>query len=121
MDLKDDVWKKINVIGNKFMKGNKAMAANKEEAEYGDLMQQKKLRVHAREADERTTKVEVSHAHLMGEYNSLLNQNMYFTEIASDMITLQELNTALLSGDEKDKASITLMGRIDKENLQNRQ
>ena len=50
----------------------------------------------------------------MGEYDNLLTQNLYFAKIANDIIKLQEINAALLSADEKDKQSITLMGRMDK-------
>ena len=44
------------------MSGNKAMAMNKEEAEYGDLNIMKKMRVSQREADERFTQVEGNHS-----------------------------------------------------------
>ena len=47
----------------------------------------------------------------MGDYDQLLNQNYYFNKIASDVITLQEIMTALLSADEKDKKDISLIGR----------
>ena len=45
-DLIDHVKKKTDLIGSKFMQGNKNMAANKEEAEYGDLNIMKKMRVN---------------------------------------------------------------------------
>ena len=110
-DMIDHVKRKTDLIGQKFMKGNKDMAANKEEAEYGDLNIMKKMRVSQREADDRFTKVEDNHQVLMGDYDQLLNQNYYFTKIASDVITLQEIMTALLSADEKDKKDISLIGR----------
>ena len=40
-----------------------------------------------------------------------LDQNFYFTKIASDVIILQEIMTALLAADEKDKKDISLIGR----------
>ena len=110
-DLIDHVKKKTDLIGTKFMSGNKAMAVNKEEAEYGDLNIMKKMRVSQREADERFTQVEDNHSVLMGDYDQLLNQNFYFTKIASDVIILQEIMTALLAADEKDKKDISLIGR----------
>ena len=87
-DLIDHVKKKTDVIGQKFMSGNKAMAQNKEEAEYGDLNIMKKMRVSQREADDRFNNVENNHQVLMGEYDQLLNQNFYFTKIATDVICL---------------------------------
>ena len=76
------------MIGSKFQKGNKLMAQHKEEAQYGDLVQARKLRVHQREANARTSAVEKQHSVLMSEYDQLLTQNMYFTKIANDVITL---------------------------------
>ena len=110
-DMIDHVKRKTDLIGQKFMKGNKDMASNKEEAEYGDLNIMKKMRVTQREADDRFCKVEDNHQVLMGDYDQLLNQNYYFNKIASDVITLQEIMTALLSADEKDKKDISLIGR----------
>ena len=53
LDLRDELYKKLNVVGSKFMKSTKVASANKEAAEYGDIMQQRKLRTHARESAER--------------------------------------------------------------------
>ena len=68
-DMIDHVKKKTDLIGTKFMQGNKHMAANKEEAEYGDLNIMKKMRVNQREADDRMTKVEDHHTVLMSDYD----------------------------------------------------
>ena len=57
------------------------------------------------------TKVEDNHTVLMSDYDQLLNQNYYFTKIAADVIKLQEIMTALLAADEKDKKDISLIGR----------
>lgn len=50
------------------------------------------------------------HQTLNGKYSYLVHCNDYFAKLAEQVITVTELNSCLLTADEKDKDTISLMG-----------
>ena len=58
------------------------------------------------------------HDRLTNKYDFLIHCNDYFGRLAEQMITVTELGTSLMRADEKDKASICLLGSTGPKTLQ---
>lgn len=61
------------------------------------------------------------HDRLTGKYDYLIHCNDYLAKLAEQIITITELNSCLMSSDERDKNSICLMGSQGPKSLQTKQ
>ena len=117
-DIKDLIQGRMNIIGSKLVKNNKVIAENKESGNTEKFEIQRSMKVFGRQIEQRIDGVNDDHKRLTGKYDYLVTCNDYFAKIADQMITITELNSCLLTSDEKDRNSISLMGGKFPRNLQ---
>lgn len=117
-DLTDHIKQRMDLVAGKIVKQNRKVQDNKSAATEDNVATKRRVKVFGRKVDARMDDVSKEHQQLSGKYDFLIHCNDYFGRLAEQMITVTELNSCLMRADERDKASIALLGSQGPKTLQ---